>query len=68
MLLCFPPRYTEDIFFGMAEDRNFEVASYREVEPGEKLMVDEFERFFSGHDTLFDLTPRTLDNRRGNEP
>ena len=33
-----------------------------------KLMVDEFERFFSGHDTLFDLTPRTLDNRRGNEP
>jgi phosphoglycerate dehydrogenase-like enzyme len=33
-----------------------------------KLMVDEFERFFNGHDTLFDLTPRTLDNRRGNEP
>ncbi len=33
-----------------------------------KLMVDEFERFFNGHDTLFDLTPRTMDNRRGNKP
>lgn len=29
------------------------------------LMVDEFDRFFHGHQTLFDLTPRTLANRRG---
>ncbi len=33
-----------------------------------KLMVDEFERFFGGHETLFDLTPRSLANRRGSEP
>lgn len=32
------------------------------------LMVDELDRFFHGHETLFDLTPRTLANRRGNEP
>jgi phosphoglycerate dehydrogenase-like enzyme len=29
------------------------------------FMVDELERFFGGHETLFDLTPRTLANRRG---
>jgi phosphoglycerate dehydrogenase-like enzyme len=29
------------------------------------FMVDELERMLSGHDTLFDLTPRTLANRRG---
>jgi phosphoglycerate dehydrogenase-like enzyme len=29
------------------------------------FMVDELERFFSGHDTLFDITPSTLANRRG---
>jgi hypothetical protein len=28
-------------------------------------MVDELERFFHGHDTLYDLTPRTLANRFG---
>jgi phosphoglycerate dehydrogenase-like enzyme len=33
-----------------------------------RLMIDELERFFNGHETLFDLTPRTLDNRRGNQP
>jgi phosphoglycerate dehydrogenase-like enzyme len=32
-----------------------------------KLMVDELERFFDGHETLFDLTPRSLANRRGSE-
>jgi len=30
-----------------------------------KLMVDELDRFFHGHDTLYDLTPRTLANRFG---
>jgi phosphoglycerate dehydrogenase-like enzyme len=30
-----------------------------------KLMVDELDRFFDGHDTLYDLTPRTLANRFG---
>lgn len=30
-----------------------------------RLMVDEMERFFSGHDTRFDLLPRTLANRSG---
>jgi D-3-phosphoglycerate dehydrogenase / 2-oxoglutarate reductase len=30
-----------------------------------KLMVDELDRFFAGHDTLYDLTPRTLANRFG---
>jgi D-3-phosphoglycerate dehydrogenase len=29
------------------------------------FMVDELERFFGGHDTLFDITPSTLANRRG---
>ena len=28
-------------------------------------MVDELERFFGGHETRFDLTPRYRDNRRG---
>jgi hypothetical protein len=28
-------------------------------------MVDELERFFGGHETLFDITPQTLANRRG---
>jgi D-3-phosphoglycerate dehydrogenase len=32
------------------------------------LMVDELERFFHGHETYFDLTPRSLTNRRGDEP
>jgi phosphoglycerate dehydrogenase-like enzyme len=31
------------------------------------LMVDEFERFFNGHETRFDLTPRSLANRRGDD-
>jgi phosphoglycerate dehydrogenase-like enzyme len=30
-----------------------------------RLMVDELERFFQGHHTYFDLTPRSLANRRG---
>ncbi len=30
------------------------------------LMVDELDRFFHGHETWFDLTPRSLANRRGN--
>jgi D-3-phosphoglycerate dehydrogenase len=29
------------------------------------LMVDELDRFFHGHETLYDLLPRTLANRRG---
>ncbi|MCC6176689.1 MAG: hydroxyacid dehydrogenase [Chloroflexi bacterium] len=29
------------------------------------LMVDELDRFFHGHETLYDLTPRTLANRFG---
>jgi phosphoglycerate dehydrogenase-like enzyme len=33
-----------------------------------ELMVDEFDRFFHGHETWFDLTPRSAANRRGNEP
>jgi phosphoglycerate dehydrogenase-like enzyme len=32
------------------------------------FMVDELERFFAGHETLFDITPRTLANRRGLSP
>jgi len=28
-------------------------------------MIEELERFFGGYDTLFDITPRTLANRRG---
>ena len=31
------------------------------------LMVDELNRFFHGHETLFDLTPRSIANRRGSE-
>ena len=29
------------------------------------FMVDELERLFGGHETLFDITPRVLANRRG---
>jgi len=32
-----------------------------------RLMVDELERFFQGHETWFDLTPRSLANRRGDD-
>lgn len=32
------------------------------------LMVDELERFFHGHETQFDLTPRAQANRTGLEP
>jgi phosphoglycerate dehydrogenase-like enzyme len=32
-----------------------------------ELMVDEFDRFFHGHETWFDLTPSSLANRRGSE-
>jgi phosphoglycerate dehydrogenase-like enzyme len=32
------------------------------------FMVDEIERFLAGHETMFDLTPRVLANRRGSEP
>lgn len=32
-----------------------------------RLMVDELERFFAGHETYFDLTPRSRANRRGAE-
>jgi D-3-phosphoglycerate dehydrogenase len=31
------------------------------------LMVDELDRFFHGHETRFDLTPRSLADRRGTE-
>jgi phosphoglycerate dehydrogenase-like enzyme len=30
-----------------------------------RLMLDELDRFFSGHETLYDITPRVLANRRG---
>ena len=33
-----------------------------------KLMVDELDRFFHGHETRFDLTPHSIANRRGDEP
>jgi phosphoglycerate dehydrogenase-like enzyme len=33
-----------------------------------RLMVDELERFLAGHETRFDLLPRTLENRRGFPP
>lgn len=33
-----------------------------------QLMVDELERFFAGHETWFDLTPRSQANRRGQVP
>lgn len=32
------------------------------------FMVDEIERFLAGAETMFDLTPRVLANRRGSEP
>ena len=32
------------------------------------LMVDELDRFFSGHETFFDLTVRAKANRQGDEP
>ena len=32
------------------------------------LMVDELERFFAGHETWYDLTPRSQANRTGSEP
>jgi phosphoglycerate dehydrogenase-like enzyme len=32
-----------------------------------ELMVDEFERFFHGHETKFDLTPTSRANRSGSE-
>jgi len=32
------------------------------------FMVDEIERFLGGHETMFDLTPRVLANRRGTPP
>lgn len=32
------------------------------------LMVDELERFFQGHETWFDLTPRSRANREGLDP
>ena len=32
-----------------------------------KLMVEELDRFLHGHETLFDLTPRSLANRLGSE-
>ncbi|HXW79722.1 MAG TPA: hydroxyacid dehydrogenase [Acidimicrobiales bacterium] len=32
------------------------------------LMVDELERYLAGHQTRFDLLPRTLENRRGFPP
>ena len=32
------------------------------------LMVDEFERFFHGHETRFDLTPHSRANRAGRKP
>jgi hypothetical protein len=31
-------------------------------------MVDELQRFFQGHETLYDLGPRTLANRYGRAP
>jgi phosphoglycerate dehydrogenase-like enzyme len=33
-----------------------------------QIMVDELERFFGGHETRFDLLPRTIANRMGLEP
>jgi len=33
-----------------------------------RLMVDELERFYHGHETWFDLTPRSWANRRGTDP
>src|SRR5262249_36009962 len=33
-----------------------------------QLAVDELARFFAGHETLYDVLPRTLANRRGEPP
>jgi phosphoglycerate dehydrogenase-like enzyme len=33
-----------------------------------KIMVDELDRFFHGHETFYDLGPRTLANRYGKAP
>lgn len=33
-----------------------------------RLMVDELQRFYAGHETRYDLLPRTLANRRGDAP
>ena len=33
-----------------------------------KIMVDELARFFGGHETRYDLLPRTIANRTGAEP
>jgi phosphoglycerate dehydrogenase-like enzyme len=32
------------------------------------FMVDEIEAFLAGHETMFDLSPRVMANRRGNQP
>jgi phosphoglycerate dehydrogenase-like enzyme len=32
------------------------------------LMLDDLERFFHGHETLYELNPRTMMNRRGERP
>ena len=32
------------------------------------IMVDELERFFAGHETRYDLLPRTIANRTGQAP
>jgi phosphoglycerate dehydrogenase-like enzyme len=32
------------------------------------FMVDEIERFLGGHETMFDLSPRVMANRRGSQP
>lgn len=32
------------------------------------IMVDELERFFAGHETWYDLRPRTMANRTGADP
>jgi phosphoglycerate dehydrogenase-like enzyme len=32
------------------------------------LMIDEFERFFAGHEPYFELTPRAKANRLGDTP
>jgi hypothetical protein len=32
------------------------------------LMVDELARFFQGHETWYDLTPRSQANRQGDQP
>ena len=33
-----------------------------------RIMVDELERFFGGHETRYDLLPRTIANRTGAAP